>query len=327
MRTPLVRTSIAAVAALTVLGLVGCSTTDADGSDARGSVTIEVGTLPVNEAALLMIGEEQGFFADRGIKLNFTYAQGGAAIVPAVVSGQYQLGYSNTVSVFQAIEQDLPLSLLSVSATSNGDPNSGTNDLVVRDDASIGDVADLEGKKVAVNTLGNLSDVLARNAVDASNGDSSKVTFVELGFGDMIPALQSGDIDAFLSGEPFGTIAKSQGLKTLVNTHQTLSPNDPFIFGVWFVNTNAADSDPELYDDLRQAIEDSNRYASEHLDEVRAKVPDVTPIDPDVLASINMNGYAEGLTPGGLKPLAAAAVKYGLLEAEPDYDAVIWKKP
>ncbi|GAA3763689.1 hypothetical protein GCM10022240_15090 [Microbacterium kribbense] len=318
-----------ALAAAAALALAGCSAdtpSDDDGQTGK-SVTVEVGTLPVNETALLMVGEDQGFFSKHGITLHYNYAQGGAAVVPAVVSAQYQLGYSNSVSVFQAIERGLPLSLLNVSAASNGDPAKGTNDLVVRGDDSIKTVKDLEGRKVAVNTLGNLSDALARNAIDAGGGDSSKVTFVELGFGDMAPALKSGEIDAFLAGEPFGTIAKSQGDQTLVNTHDALAPGEQFIFGVWFVNANEANKNPELFGNLQEAIAASNAYASEHLDEVRSKIPDVTPMDAGVLAAINMNGYAAPLTPEGLRPLAKAAVKYGLLHAEPDYAKDIWTKP
>lgn len=328
------RIALVGVASLSLLGLAACGASELEsGGDGPATqdgdqelTTVEVGTLPVNEAALLLVGEEQGFFADQGLALNLNYAQGGAAIVPAVVSGQYQLGYSNAVSVYQAMEQDLPLSLLNVSATSNADPDLGTNDLLVRGDGSIKSAADLEGKKVAVNTLGNLSDVLAKNAIDAEGGDSSKVTFVELGFGDMAPALESGEIDAFLAGEPFGTIAKSQGAETLINTHQEIS-HDAFVFGVWFVNTTEADADPELYEAMQTAIAESNEYATAHLDEVREMVPEVTPIDPDVLESITMNGYDLPLTPEGLEPLAAASVTYDLLKAEPDYDAIIWKKP
>jgi NitT/TauT family transport system substrate-binding protein len=330
MRSRTARGTAVVIATAAALALAGCAGEASSPGDTKGpaeTITIEVGTLPVIETALLMVGEEQGFFSKHNMKLNYNYAQGGAAIVPAVVSGQYQLGYSNSISVFQAMERGLPLSLLNVSAASNGNEATGTNDLVIRDDGSVTSVKDLEGKKVAVNTLGNLSDALARNAVDAGGGDSSKVTFVELGFGDMVPALKSGDIDAFLAGEPFGTIAKSQGYKTLVNTHQALSPNDKFIFGVWFVNTDKADKDPALYENLRQAIEASNKYANEHLDEVRNKVPAVTPMDAKVLAAIHMNGYEATLTPAGLKPLAAAAVKYGLLKTEPYYQNEIWTKP
>lgn len=327
-RRPIAGVSAIVFATAAALALAGCAADGAGGDkDQKGTVTVDVGTLPVIESALLLVGEQQGFFAEHGIRLRLNYAQGGAAVVPAVVSGQYQLGYSNSVSVFQAMEKGLPLSLLNVSAASNGDEAKGTNDLIVRDDGSVKTVKDLEGKKVAVNTLGNLSDVLARTAVDAGGGDSSKVTFVELGFGDMAPALKSGDIDAFLAGEPFGTIAKSQGYKTLVNTHQALSPDDHFIFGVWFVNTTEADKNPKLFEGLRRAIEASNEYAVGHLDEVRAKMPDVTPMDANVLAAITMNGYSATLTPQGLKPLAAAAVKYGLLKAEPDYEKDIWTAP
>src|SRR5699024_2750690 len=134
---------VAAVAAAAMV-MAACSS-KAESEEEQGGgqtgaghelTTVEVGTLPVVEAALLMLAEEEGIFEDYGIDLNYSFAQGGAAIVPAVVSAQYQIGYSNSISVFQAMEEGLPLGLLNVSAASNGNIDEGTNDLVVRDDDS-----------------------------------------------------------------------------------------------------------------------------------------------------------------------------------------------
>src|SRR5690348_16128744 len=60
---------------------------------------VKVGVIPIVDVAPIYLGKSQGIFAKHGIDLTMEQAQGGAAIVPAVVSGQYQFGFSNIVSL------------------------------------------------------------------------------------------------------------------------------------------------------------------------------------------------------------------------------------
>lgn len=315
------RNFIAATFAATVIGSLAATPTLAQGE----LTTIEVGAIPVTDAATLLLGEEQGFFSERGIELNLNFAQGGAAVVPGVVSGQFQLGYSNTISIFQAVERGLPLVMLNVSSASHADPELGINDLMVRGDDSVQSVTDLEGQRVAVNTLGNFAEILARHAIDEGGGDSSAVSFVELAFPDQLPALERGDIAAYLAGEPFRTLGLQQGFRTLSNTHQALTPDASFISGAWFTTRAAVESDPDLFARLQEAIREANAYAAANSDEMRPLIPAFTGLDPALADEINLSNYEPDLTAEDLRPLADAAVRYGVLQAEPDYDAVIWR--
>src|SRR4051794_39052484 len=66
-------------------------------SDAPRQVT--VGVVPIADVAPLYLGVEQGFFSERGLDVQVVTGQGGAALVPAVVSGEQDFAFSNTLSL------------------------------------------------------------------------------------------------------------------------------------------------------------------------------------------------------------------------------------
>src|SRR5438093_10287509 len=58
---------------------------------------VTVGVIQILDVAPIYLGKQKGFFSKRNIDLDLQTAQGGAAIVPAVLSGQYQFGFSNMI--------------------------------------------------------------------------------------------------------------------------------------------------------------------------------------------------------------------------------------
>src|SRR4051812_17431691 len=90
----------AALALVLPLTLSACGGGDDDqATDSSGTAKVTVGVIPIVDVAPIYLGIKQGFFKDEGLQLKLETAQGGAAIVPGVVSGQYQFGFSNTVSL------------------------------------------------------------------------------------------------------------------------------------------------------------------------------------------------------------------------------------
>ena len=49
---------------------------------------VKAGVIAIVDVAPIYLGKSKGFFTNRGIDLTLETAQGGAAIVPAVVAGQ-----------------------------------------------------------------------------------------------------------------------------------------------------------------------------------------------------------------------------------------------
>lgn len=83
--------------------------------------------------------------------------------------------------------------------------------LVVRADGPIRQVADLKGKKIGY-VPGTMHEILLREILTRNGiGPDKDATLVRIDFFDMGTALAQGAIDAFLSGEPFPSVAVAQG--------------------------------------------------------------------------------------------------------------------
>ncbi|MDZ7759201.1 MAG: ABC transporter substrate-binding protein [Desulfovermiculus sp.] len=89
--------------------------------------------------------------------------------------------------------------------------------LVVKKDAGIENVADLKGKKIGY-VPGTMHEILLRETL-TRNGLSPRtdVQLLRVDFFDMGLALSQGDIHAFLSGEPFPTLAEEKGYGTILS--------------------------------------------------------------------------------------------------------------
>src|SRR5690625_5276046 len=147
------RVLIGAAAALTVLAACGGNGDGGNGGgdgDAgagdNGELTpVTVGVIPIVDTAAIWLGVDQGIFEEHGLDVTLENAQGGAAIVPAVVSGDYQFGFSNVVSLFIAADQGLPLTTLTPGAASTGDTSSDVGAVLTMPDSGISTPADLAG--------------------------------------------------------------------------------------------------------------------------------------------------------------------------------------
>src|SRR5262252_8231436 len=163
---------------------------------------VTAGVIAIVDVAPIYVGKSQGIFAKHNIDLTLATAQGGAAIVPAVVSGQYQFGFSNAVSLMLAQSQKVPIKVIANGNNSTGVTTGDFGGLIVKD-PTITSAKQLEGKKVATNTLKNIVDTTTKAIVAKAGGDPSKVSFVELAFPDMAAALDAGRVDAMFVVEPF----------------------------------------------------------------------------------------------------------------------------
>jgi NitT/TauT family transport system substrate-binding protein len=192
-------------------------------------------------------------------------------------------------------------------------------------DSPAQDASDLQGKKVAVNALGGYVQLLAQIAIEAEGGDPNDVQWVELPVPDQPAALSSGAIDAFVAGEPFGTLGRDQGFRTLANPHALLS-DGAVVAGVWYASRAAVEEDPEYYSQIVQAIEDSNALALSDDAGLRATIADFTGIDPALAEKIRLGSYGKlPLTAENMQPLADASLDFGLVREKVDLDAMIWK--
>lgn len=314
--------ALGAVTTVIVLAAAaGCGSDSSEVPSGEGGLQeVTVGIIPIVDVAPIYLGDEQGFFEDHGIKLALESGQGGAAIVPGVVSGQFQFGFSNVTSLMIAREEGLPLKVVAPGSSSTGeDPDFSA--VVVKDDSPIQSAKDLAGKTVAVNTLKNIGDTTIRESIRKDGGNPDDVEFVELALPDMPAAVANEQVDAAWVVEPFVAITQSEGDRVVAWNLVDTAP-DLMIAG-YFTSEELAESDPELVESFTAAIEESMEYADSHPDEVRDIVQTYTDIDAALIADVTLPKWPSAINEESTQTVADLAEKDGLLEEPADLSALL----
>lgn len=315
---------LVAAAALTACG--GSADTASDGGG--GKTTVTVGVLPIVDVAPLYLGVDKGFFADEGLKLEIRPAQGGAALLPGVVSGDMQFAYSNVVSLMIAQQKGLPVQILTngeLSIPPGTEPPERTGQaLLAAGDSGITSVEDLHGKKVAINTLDNINEVLVKRAIAARGGDPSKVNLVELSMSDMPAAIAEGRVAAAAMNEPFTSISLKQGAETIAKPFTDLEHPASNI-AAYFAKDTYVQQNPDVVQGFVNALNKSLKYAQQHRDEVRKTLPSYTEIDSSLAERIVMPYWTPQLNRKSLDEIARLSAKYGVVDQQPNLDELIGK--
>ena len=103
----------AVVLTAVAVAVTGCGSSSGGGGGENGKpATLKVGVIPIADVAPLYLGIKKGFFKQEKLTIKPQQAPGGAAIVAATVSGENQIGFSNTTSLLIANSKNLPVKLI-----------------------------------------------------------------------------------------------------------------------------------------------------------------------------------------------------------------------
>jgi NitT/TauT family transport system substrate-binding protein len=282
---------------------------------------VNVGVIAIVDVAPIYLGKEKGFFSKRNMDLTLTTAQGGAAIVPAVVSGQYQFGFSNTVSLLLGQANNVPVKVVCNGNNSTGVDGKDFAGLFVKADSPIRSPKDLVGKTVAANTLKNIVETSVKASVKKDGGDPAGVKFAELPFPEQVPALQAGRVDAIFVVEPFQQAAVAAGARKIASSYVDAAPN--LTVAMYFTSNQLAGRNPDLVSRFTEAMKESLAYADGHPDEVRAVLGSYTQISPEVRAALTLPKWPSEINREAVQALADLAVADGLLSKKPDTAALL----
>jgi len=304
----------AALAAGLLVACGGSSPPPAPAATAEPA-TLTVGVIPIVDVAPIYLGVQQGFFKEQNLTLDLKLAQGGAAIIPAAVAGDYQFGFSNVISEILAQSRGLKLKIVSQGVQTGSDPKSDPWAILATNSA-ISQCKDLEGKTIAVNTLKNIGEVSIKAACDMAGVDVGKFKLIEMNFPDMLPAMQASRIDAMWSAEPFVTQAKLAGAHVISYNVVAVAAHLPV--ATYFATADYAAKNPGIVKRFVAAVNKSLDYANAHQADVRTIVNTYAKIPAAVLQAMVLPYWSHDLNKPAIDKLATLMVKYGLLTSKPD---------
>jgi len=296
------------VAALSALVLSACAAPQEPSAGALTKVT--AGVIPIVDSAPIWLGKSKGFFEEEGLDLDIKTGSGGGAILPAVVSGSYDFGMGNTVSVLLARDKGMDVKFVSNEATTAGAPKSQA--VIVPNDSPIKTPADLAGKTVAVLGISGSVDTTIRAIVDAAGGDSSTMKFVEFAPSEVQAAVEKKQVDAGWILAPFLQKAVAEGSRVVTYNFSEFSPN--FTLAGYFAMNETIKSRPAVVESFNKALAKSVAYAQEHPDEVREIVTTYTKNTVEQLKSMDLPTFTVDFDMESEGKLADVVYEYGMLK-------------
>lgn len=297
----------------------------AEGADPKaemGDMTIAVGYIPIVDCLQIYVAEGMGFFEEEGLKITKIAMKGGAAIAPALESGEVAIGWSNSVSIIIAHTKGFDFSFLTPGAVEM-EARRPTHSLLVPSNSSIHQIADLYGKKVAINTLGNVNELSILALAEMNGLDGKRISLVELPFPNMEAALANNSVDAALVAEPFVTISLSNGSAKNLVPHAHAALGDRFMVASWFAKRSWIEKNPSKALRFARSIRKASEYISKHPEDVSRFLSESTKLSSDLAGKISLPAFPSSLEVTDLQKLIDMAAKYKFIAAPFDAKEII----
>ncbi len=282
------------------------------------AVPLRVALVPRFDVVPYYAAEQQGFFAAENIAPTASVVRGGAAAIPAVVGGTYDMVYANGTSIVQAISRGIELRIVLEGApmgTKPPDPGA----LLKRKGEPLKTGKDLEGKVVGVNALRDVQWMLVTSWIKATGGDPDKVQLIEVPLPSMIDTIKAKRVDTALVLDPFLAMGLADPEIELLDWAMSrVYPGGPIAF--WALTPQLAASRPADVRAFARAYKRGAAWcnAPANKDALIKLVADYTKIAPDVVARMSpVPAHAE-IEPAGLPRLTTMMKQSGLVTGDVD---------
>lgn len=233
----------------TTAGETTAAESQADTKDLK-TVAIQIDGSAVPYYAPLYVAQENGFFAEEGLNVEFYYAAA-ADIVKNVAAGNVEFGFPNADAVVAAKAQDIPVKVVHTTY------QEGLGAIIFGTDSGIQTPADLKDKKVAVTSLGSANYFQLQAAMESEGLSVEDVQVEIVGTGAILTALTEGQVDAIVFSKLRTIELNNSGYAASEITCDQFLPS----FGnVLVAGDKLVAEDPETVDGFRRALTKGIEY-------------------------------------------------------------------
>jgi NitT/TauT family transport system substrate-binding protein len=309
-----VRTALAALV-FVVLAAAGCGDDDG-GGEGGGQARVRVQDTAGVPSAFLEYGVQRGFFEDRQLDVQVTPSQGGATVVPAVVSGDSDIAGSNLVSVLLAQGKDIPVKIVAPGTFVREKRSQDFSAILVAGDSDIRSPRDLEGKTMAVNTLKNVAELAAKASLAKQGVDVSKIELAEVDFPDMNGALAEGRVDAAFQIEPFVSLGLAEGHRVIDRPYVGTKPG--LQIGCYFTSEQYLSENEDVVERFREGVADTAAAIAKDPAGFREFLPEASEIPPPAAQKAILPAWKADNDQASMDLTAELMERYGVVEERPD---------
>ncbi|SDP38609.1 NitT/TauT family transport system substrate-binding protein [Streptomyces sp. cf386] len=303
------RTAAAAAATLMLVAVTACGDDGDSSSGAEGRETVTVAALPLIDCVALYIARDRGLFEKEGLDVRIQQVQQSLQALPALAKGQIDMVASaNYVTYLQAYEKGT-LDIRIVAEAIRAAPR--MMEVLVSEDSDIKTVADLEGKKLAVNVLNNVQS-LTFDEILAKQGVGRPV-YRAIPFPQMGAALDKGQVDAVHAVEPYDSALQDE-LKARVLIDGSSAPVEAIPLSGYVSTSRYVDGNVKTLAAFQRAIKAAVRIAEEDPSVVRDTLPTYTKVTEKQAESIDLPVFPPTMDAVQLKRLTDLMEKHGMLK-------------
>ena len=284
---------------------------------------LRVAILPIANLTPVYISGKNGYFQNEGLDVELTVAQGGAELIPSLVAGKLNIGYTAWVPAILARAQGYDLMMVAGHASAPASPPEG-GAVMVTNGSTIQKWNDLKGKRIAINNLQSVAWLTIVEPLRKFGLGIRDISLTELPYPLMNDALVNGRIDAISQVEPFTTILLNSGKgRTIGYPYVETLPHLP-IAG-WVASAKWISSNPEAAEKFVRAFRRGVEFMNSNKEESIKLMVEFAKLDATIASNVRLDVFDAAINTELMQKQADLMFDHGMLDKKLDISRMIYK--
>jgi NitT/TauT family transport system substrate-binding protein len=289
---------------------------------AQALAPVRIGTSLSDPFLEPFYAQELGFFKDAGLAADIQPMFNGSAELAAIQGGSLDIGNTDLMVLANAYTRGIDIGVVASGAAYNA--AQPTISLCVAKSSPYRTAKDLEGQTIAVTSLKSSATSSISEWLVQGGADLTKVSFFEMLFAQMGPALASGRIAAALSGEPFLTDEKNN-IRRICDPYSYIAKT--FYTGVWYGKRSWLSANAATAKAFVSALYTSGRWANAHQSDSAVIAARLNHLDVQKVRSFVRNTFATSLEARYAQPPLDLGYKYKVIDRQISATDLFWRPP